>query len=386
MSYNSDYFIERKTGKITYSYTKPSYFFILEWVNYISYFTKFCKFLDYFIMKSLVINYYSESNYLDSRQLITRIVKNLNFYIFGFIHHEYFCTFEFTINRFKFLKDYITSNENFPIERKKIFINFIVESVETLNDIIRIFQENNNFPYYDNNFKVFFSSLNYLNLEYIPITGGIDYNKNKIKSFWCSTTLITNGQFLNFIKNKGYCNYKYWSKDGLSWLKSAKIYSPKHWINLNNHWFIKNFDIETSGIANFPVTNLSYFEAEACANFYKARLPSEEEWNWISSNRNKTVYPYGLELPIIKGIVSDFNELDVVDLKNHESLMGFYHLYGNVWEFTTSIEKDTDNNINICLKGGDWLTPSFIINNDLKMHIFRESQDFFTGFRLIKDK
>ena len=382
MDYNSDNYSSRNTEIITYKFNDSSDFFILEWISFISYFSKFCNFLDYFIIKSLARNYYSDNTFLDSRYLITKIIKNLNYHIFGFVHFEYFTTFEFSINRFKYLKDYITSNRDFPLDRKKNFINFIISSLELLNQIIIIFQENNRFPYYDNNFKVFFSAKETILINYLPIVG--DINK-KINSFWCSQHLITNNQYLEFVKNKGYYNHKYWSKDGLLWLKSTKINCPKNWYQLDNKWFIRNIDIESTEINNFPVTNISYFEAEACAKYYNGRLPTEEEWNWISSNRNKTRFPYGIDLPVISGIISDFLELDSVNLNNHNSMMDFYHLYGNVWEFTSNIKKDLNNNISVCLKGGDWLTPHFILNNSLQMHIYRESQDYFSGFRIVVD-
>ena len=40
----------------------------------------------------------------------------------------------------------------------------------------------------------------------------------------------------------------------------------------------------------------------------------------------------------------------------------------------------------ICVKGGDWKVPNFILNNDLEMRINKDSSDYTIGIRIIKDK
>ena len=70
-----------------------SYFFVIEWIEYVSYFKKICEFLEFYIIKSLVNNFYSKTKFISSRQIITKIIENLNFYIYDKIHYDYFFSF-----------------------------------------------------------------------------------------------------------------------------------------------------------------------------------------------------------------------------------------------------------------------------------------------------
>ena len=55
--------------------------------------------------------------------------------------------------------------------------------------------------------------------------------------------------------------------------------------------------------------------------------------------------------------------------------MKIYHMYGNVWEYTSTLSVD-DQIINVCLKGGDFKIPSFLLSKDLKMNIERVKKEF----------
>ena len=62
---------------IYFEVAKPSTaFFIMEWIEYVSYFRKICQSLDYYIMKSLITDYYSLTESQSSRQLIKIIIEN----------------------------------------------------------------------------------------------------------------------------------------------------------------------------------------------------------------------------------------------------------------------------------------------------------------------
>lgn len=64
--------------------------------------------------------------------------------------------------------------------------------------------------------------------------------------------------------------------------------------------------------------------------------------------------------------------------------MGLVHLYGNTWEYTTTVKNSEDKTL-VCLKGGDWKVPNFILNNNLKMYLEKDIRDYSTGFRIIKN-
>ena len=66
-----------------------------------------------------------------------------------------------------------------------------------------------------------------------------------------------------------------------------------------------------------------------------------------------------------------------------KSLMNVNQLYGNVWEFTKSMEIE-NNNLYVYAKGGDWKIPRFLLNNNLKLLLPKDNRNYSIGFRLVK--
>ena len=110
--------------------------------------------------------------------------------------------------------------------------------------------------------------------------------------------LVTNAQWLLFIEDGGYQNSQWWLDAGWAWVNSENIYAPLYW-NKNTHeqYFVfslkGNLPIEPSS----PVSNISYFEAEAFARwadknldgFKGARLPTEFEWEAFAKTNHDLV-------------------------------------------------------------------------------------------------
>ena len=106
-----------------------------------------------------------------------------------------------------------------------------------------------------------------------------------------SNALVTNAQWLLFIEDGGYQASKWWLDEGWAWARSENITTPLYW---NAGESKRYFRFSLSG--NFPldphtpVSNISYFEADAFARWASqnlkeyagARLPSEFEWEAFS--------------------------------------------------------------------------------------------------------
>ena len=89
--------------------------------------------------------------------------------------------------------------------------------------------------------------------------------------------LITNAEFLEFVADDGYRRPSLWLSDGWSWLQQNNVRHPLYWRNSNEGWM----EYQLSGLKplelNLPVSHISYYEAEAFARWYDARLPDECE-------------------------------------------------------------------------------------------------------------
>ncbi len=98
---------------------------------------------------------------------------------------------------------------------------------------------------------------------------------------------VTNGEYIAFIEDHGYSRPEFWLS--LGWMTvndpaSAGWQAPLYWEKRDGEW--SNFTL--SGFCavdpNEPVTHISYFEADAFANWKGARLPTEFEWEYAAAN------------------------------------------------------------------------------------------------------
>ncbi len=140
-------------------------------------------------------------------------------------------------------------------------------------------------------------------------------HKVYLNAFEISKSLVTNGDFIEFIEDKGYENFNYWLDEGWSWLNENKIKSPLYWKKIEGEWF--NFTL--SGLqkldSNDILSHVSFYEANAFATWKGTRLPTEFEWEiasdhfdwgkrWEWTNSAYLAYP---NFKIAAGAVGEYN-------------------------------------------------------------------------------
>ncbi len=99
--------------------------------------------------------------------------------------------------------------------------------------------------------------------------------------------LVSNLEWLQFIEDGGYQNFKWWLDAGWAWLQAEKMTTPLYWNNEKRGQPLR-FSLQgnTPLDLHAPVSNISYFEAYAftrwanlnSTTFAGARLPTEFEW------------------------------------------------------------------------------------------------------------
>jgi ergothioneine biosynthesis protein EgtB len=95
--------------------------------------------------------------------------------------------------------------------------------------------------------------------------------------FSINQNLVTNGEFLAFIEDKGYHQAQYWLSQGWDWIQQEQISYPLYWRKLDNKWYEYTLHGLVSLDFNRPLVHISYFEADAFANWQNLRLPTEQE-------------------------------------------------------------------------------------------------------------
>jgi ergothioneine biosynthesis protein EgtB len=217
---------------------------------------------------------------------------------------------------------------------------------------------------------------------------------------------VTNGQYMNFIKDGGYQNYRYWLADGWELVKEQQWNAPLYWIEEDDIWKKKDFRGLGEIDPDEPVINVSYYEADAYARWAGKRLPTEAEWekaaSWNEESERKMLYPWGDHKPTPKHANLHESYLwgpsKVGSYPAGKSFYGCHQMIGDVWEWTSSeyvlypgfkskfpeyTDKWTINQK--VLRGGCFATPAAQIRNSYRNYFRPYERILFAGFRCAID-
>lgn len=165
-----------------------------------------------------------------------------------------------------------------------------------------------------------------------PIFYGWDnefsYHASKIDDFKASKYLVSNGEFLEFVKEDGYNKPEFFSKEGREWLGYTNAKHPTFWIKEDENYFLREINRVVSLPLNYPV-DVNLYEAEAFCKYksqklgIEVRLPSEDEYYRLydfvdAGNKDANI-----------GLIQ-FNQSPVNKYKFDE----FYDVIGNVWQWS----------------------------------------------------
>ncbi|MEC5143825.1 ergothioneine biosynthesis protein EgtB [Chitinophaga sp. 212800010-3] len=103
-------------------------------------------------------------------------------------------------------------------------------------------------------------------------------HKVYLQDYRISRSLVTNAAYLDFIKDNGYQDFRYWHAEGWDWVKNNQVTMPMYWYQINGQWMHYTWQGLRPLVPDAPVTHVSYYEAAAYAAWKGARLPTEAEW------------------------------------------------------------------------------------------------------------
>ncbi|CAN5368531.1 ergothioneine biosynthesis protein EgtB [soil metagenome] len=99
-----------------------------------------------------------------------------------------------------------------------------------------------------------------------------------------SKSLVTNGEFLEFINAGGYKNFNFWHAEGWDWVKVNSVNAPMYWHFIDNEWYYYSYAGLQKINMQEPVCHVSFYEASAYAAWKGLRLPTEFEWEVAAEN------------------------------------------------------------------------------------------------------
>ena len=117
-----------------------------------------------------------------------------------------------------------------------------------------------------------------------------------LRAFAIERHPVSNAEYLGFVEAGGYHDERYWSSEGLAWLKATNAVAADGW-RYQDGWFQATPEGYKGLAAKAAVCGLCYHEAQAYARYAEARLPHEYErevaaarlaqstdtWEWCSN-------------------------------------------------------------------------------------------------------
>lgn len=103
-------------------------------------------------------------------------------------------------------------------------------------------------------------------------------HKVYLTPFEISKTLVTNGEYIEFIEDGGYERFEFWHDDALAWKDSISLKNPLYWQKKDGKWMQYTLAGLREIKPNDILAHISFYEAAAFANWKGMRLPTEFEW------------------------------------------------------------------------------------------------------------
>ena len=166
----------------------------------------------------------------------------------------------------------------------------------------------------------------------------------EVPAFAISSHKVTNGEFLQFVRECGYDDRRLWSVADWDWIKNQNIAHPLLWFKRQDRWFYRAMFEEVQLPLDWPVY-VSQAEAVAYARFVGMALPTEAQFHRAAygtpegPEETERAYPWGDAPPDAGRGNFDLQRWDPVAVGSYpsgRSAFGLEDTLGNGWEWTSS--------------------------------------------------
>jgi ergothioneine biosynthesis protein EgtB len=210
------------------------------------------------------------------------------------------------------------------------------------------------------------------------------HHRALVPAFSLGSRLVTCGEYQRFIEAGGYQRPEFWLSLGWMTVNEQRWEAPLYWEKRDRAWWHFTLSGFRPLDPSEPVTHVSYFEADAFANFSGARLPTEFEWERVA-----------------QGETIEGNFVESERFHPAPASDGLAQMFGDTWEWTRSSYSPYPgyraapgalgeyNGKFMCnqyvLRGGSCATSQSHIRATYRNFFQPEKRWQFTGIRLARD-
>ena len=229
----------------------------------------------------------------------------------------------------------------------------------------------------------------------------------EVPAFRIDKYMVTNGEFLDFLRSGGYENRQFWSEENWRWKQEQNIQHPVFWIRANGDVRHRGMFEELPLPLDWPVY-VSWAEASAYAKWLHKSLPTEAQWHraaYGTPQGSERMYPWGNDVPFPSLGNFDFSRWDPAPVSSfplNKSSFGVQGQLGNGWEWTESLfepfagfkpfafypgySADFFDGKHYVMKGGSARTAASMLRPSFRNWFQPRYQYAYAGFRCVSNE
>ena len=210
-----------------------------------------------------------------------------------------------------------------------------------------------------------------------------------VHAFELANRLVTNAEYMDFMKDGGYARPELWLSEGWATLQEQAWTAPLYWQQRDEGWWYFTLSGLRLVEPNEPVCHVSYYEADAYARWAGGWLPREPAWELAANNVG------------VDGNAVESERFHPAPLEAQASETEPSQMFGDVWEWTCSPyvaypgfrpragALGEYNGKFMCnqmvLRGGSCATPRSHIHRTYRNFFPPNARWQFTGIRLARE-